>query len=483
MAGFASVRWSWMRLAVVLSMAVSGIAVSLAIGSNEKVGVASIGDGSSHPRRASRDEQVRGSSPNVVIFVIDDQPKGMIDAMPLLRSNIIEKGVTFRRGIIPTSLCCPSRAALLTGNYSHTTGVYLNKKGTYGGWPAMKRNEDVTIATELNHVGYRTALIGKYISHFSAAPRGYIPPGWDEFHYFFKPESGAYYDYRIGGTNQTKRYGSKPKAYSTDVIAGYATRFIKSTPARRPLLLYFAPTGPHSPLIAAPRDEGTWPLEPASALPGLNEAKVADKPAWIRRPKVSARWQRRHFTDQHEVAMSVDDAIGDIVTVLGRRARNTLFVYMSDNGYMLGVHRLVGKDLPHRRSTEVPMFMRFDGHIAPNSRSGRVTTNSDLTATIADAVGVSWPMEGRSVLSSRRTGTVLEQRQNHRHPAYCGFRTGRYLYVEYDEGSGREFYDYSVDPYELRNGVHRQANQGVIRKLRHRAKAACSPKPPGFHWH
>ena len=127
------------------------------------------------------------------------------------------------------------------------------------------------------------------------------------------------------------------------------------------------------------------------------------------------------------------------------------------------------------------MYVRWDGHITPNTSSNRLTTNTDITATIAEAAGLSWPMEGRSWLSTRRAGTVLEQVQ-YNGPAYCGYRTRRYLFVEYNAGEGRELYDYRSDPNERANSIRDPAYRTVRKELRNSAKASCSPTPPGFTW-
>jgi arylsulfatase A-like enzyme len=161
---------------------------------------------------------------------------------------------------------------------------------------------------------------------------------------------------------------------------------------------------------------------------------------------------------------------------------------------MLGDHRFLAKDLPYQHSTEVPMAIRWDGHVDPGV-SSRVTTNVDLTATIVEAAGLKWVTEGRSVLSRGRAGTVLEQMSSRdslgrrasqdpgrEHPAYCGWRSRRYLFVEWDQGYGREFYDYATDPDELDNALRDPAYQNTIQRMRSKAKQHCSPTPYGFSW-
>ena len=449
--------------------------------------IAATADAKAEPSPAPVFERV-SNTPNVVLIVTDDQPFGTMDAMPVTAAQIRDKGVNLTNGLIPTSLCCPSRSSLLTGNYAHTTGVYTNEgsKGI-GGWPAFHNGgaENTTLATKLNNAGYNTGLFGKYLNGYSDnRPASFVPPGWDSFVSFHSDDGGsaAYYNYTLEGTLPDEHHGTDPADYSTDVIATKATDFILNTPADQPLFLYFAPYGAHSPTIPAPRDEGTWPLEPASAIPALNEANVSDKPAWVQdNPLVDEISVRQRLTDQHETLMSVDDAVAEISLALGDRANNTLFVFMSDNGYMLGGHRMEGKDVPYRQSTEVPMFIRWDGHIAPNTSSSRPTTNVDLTATIAEATGISMTTEGKSFLSTNRVGTVLEQTTLNDHPAYCGYRNKNYLYVHYT-GDSEELYDYTVDPDELRNKADNANYATILADLKAKTINQCVPTPPGFSW-
>jgi N-acetylglucosamine-6-sulfatase len=426
--------------------------------------------------------------PNIIVFMIDDQPKGLWDAMPFTKRYLVDNGRHFVNGFIPTSLCCPSRSAFLTGDLAHTTGVYTNQNNVTGGYRAFRGYEDQTIAKALDGAGYNTALFGKYINNFNIlnTDMSYVPPGWDEFVAFnpdLQKRDAAYYDYRFRGTTDNSvHYGSAPSDYSTDVLANKAVNYIRSTPTDQPMFMYFSPFSVHSPWTPAPKYRGTWPLEPRKAIPALNEADVSDKPTWVKRlPRVNVDNMRLNYTRQHEMSMSVDDAVQRITTAMLDTRDNTMFIYLADNGYMHGSHRIVTKDVPYDRSTNVPMAVRWDEGVTPGI-SPRVTTNVDLTAGIAEAAGIEWKKDGRSFLSTPRTGTLLEQIDNINHPSYCGWRTARYLYVRYDTDRGREFYDYQKDPEELVNRIGRDSYQKRIDRFRAITVKACSPVPPGFSW-
>ena len=112
---------------------------------------------------------------NVVLILTDDQRWDTLWAMPTVTREIADRGITFANGFVSNPLCCPSRASILTGQYSHSTGVYTNHGGDLsGGFRAFRDRS--TIATWLHEVGYRTAMYGKYLNGYTAS---YVPPGWD----------------------------------------------------------------------------------------------------------------------------------------------------------------------------------------------------------------------------------------------------------------------------------------------------------------
>lgn len=424
---------------------------------------------------------------NVVVIVTDDQVEGTMDVMPITRSLIRDRGATLANGIIPTSTCCPSRTALLTGQYSRTTGVYRNV-GPNGGWPVFHAggSENHTLAVALDDQGYRTGLFGKYLNGFALADPGYIPPGWDTFRTIYDPSSrpslaaGAYYNYELRGTESAESFGQSPADYSTDVVAAEAVDFIESTPADQPLFLYFAPSGPHSPFVYAPRHEDLWHREPVSAA--VKQLTVG-RPSFLPQEVVSATRMSKALRDQHQALMAVDEAVGQIANALGSRAENTLFVYLSDNGLQMGEHGLLHKYAPYSGSTDVPMFLRWDGVISAGSTFKGIVTNADLAATVAEATGVKLVNpDGISYFApTRPEGAALEATQDRHHPAYCGWRTGRYMYVSYANGE-QELYDYRRDPDELINQANQPDYASVQAAMHREAVSACSPTPPGFSW-
>jgi len=191
---------------------------------------------------------------------------------------------------------------------------------------------------------------------------------------------------------------------------------------------------------------------------------------------------------QADTLMGVDAAVGRLIDSLRESGRldNTLIVFLSDNGYAWGEHRLQGKNTPYDVSVRVPLVMRFDGTLGAGVEDTRiVAANVDVHATILDLAGVKpGGIDGLSTLNSARDGLVMEAMRwagKRGRPAYCGFRSDNRLYVRYTTGE-EELYDYSRDPYELDNVAADPAYAVEKQALKRRTREACSPTPPGFAW-
>jgi N-acetylglucosamine-6-sulfatase len=337
-------------------------------------------------------------------------------------------------------------------------------------------------------LGYRTGLFGKYMNEWGRQEEPTAPPGWDVFRAMVTANGGAatYYNYDIVGTEPVESHSSLPADYSTDVFAQDTADFIASVPAEEPFFAMYTPFAPHGPSTSAPRHLGLWPTE--SLVPPANERDMSDKPEFMQTIPLQSRQQiTTALRKQHESLLAVDDAVQQIVDAVGPdRVANTLFVFTSDNGLLNGDHRLQRKNSPYEGATEIPLVLRWDGVIDSGETTTRLFTLQDITATIVEATGATLSTEGVSWISSRRSGSVIEgTAQNHsgvERPAYCGWRTSRYLYVRYSDGAGEELYDYAVDPAELRNAIAKPDYAGVADTMRANAQAACQPGPPGFLW-
>lgn len=435
---------------------------------------------------------------DVVMILTDDQPTGTLTGMPQLNRLLTSRGVTYSNAVIPTSICCPSRTSLLTGLLATQTGVYSNDSATgVGGYPALKASglERSTIATALDGAGYDTAYFGKYVNEYGPLYDGTAPPGWDTWRAFATAQaSGKYRNYAL---TDAVPFGQPVKTARREFVRRYSTTFlgqeaadhIRTAAPSSALFTVFAPYAPHSPFTAEKRYRGSNRVPANFFNPSILEQDVSDKPAYVRDLPLSATVEGQapgiNLAKQMDTLRSVDDQIRnlyDAVKASGRLDR-TLFVYVSDNGYLHGEHRLDGKAYPYRKSTDVPLVMRW-GAGAPGTIDDRLTiANVDIHATILQAAGLPNTSMGTSVLADRNQQGVplvgTESTSRVIRPPFCAWRTREEVFVRYGT-SEEEYYDYRTDPYELTNRINDPAVATRIDELRTLTRKSCSPTPPGF---
>jgi arylsulfatase A-like enzyme len=433
--------------------------------------------------------------PNVIVIVSDDQRWDSLWAMPQVRRHLAANGVTFTNAYVVNPACCPSRTSMLTGQYSHSTGVWRNH-GKRGGFAAF--DDSSTIATWLHDSGYETALYGKYLNGY--LHNSYIPPGWDHWMAFTGQQgraTGNYYDYDLNVDGVIEHHGELPEDYSTDLLADAAVRFVRST--ENPFFLFLTPPAPHYPAIPAPRDVAaasdleSW--RPAS----FNEPDVSDKPSWVALQAPLLTDQAARLDELHRLEVqslfALDDAVGRIMRTLEDTGKldNTAVFFISDNGYLLGEHRLVAKAAPYEESIRVPLLFRYDALGTAAREVSEPALNIDLAPTIAEIAGVDAPgVEGQSLLplitgtgSWARPGFAIEHlghrgpdRTDTGVPTYCAVHTERYVYIVYERGLN-ELYDLRQDPEQLVNRAADGTSQ-LEQRLRALATSLCDPAAPGF---
>lgn len=395
---------------------------------------------------------------NIVLILSDDQAYESVARMPYLASRT--GWYRFPNAYINNPTCCPSRATILTGQWSHHHGV----EATEG---APRFDDSSTVATWLDAAGYRTGLFGKY--HLGNVvenePTTYIPPGWDEW-YGWHGINGreAYYGYTLNENGVLVNYGSTPADYSTDVLAGKAVDFVNRN-ADSPFFLYFAPRAPHDPWTPAPRHAGT--VQPAVIHPPNFNVVGTDKPAWWaalaprKLPDID-KARQKHWTS----LLALDEAVKGIVTALKNKSlmRDTVIIYMTDNGYAFGEHRWRGKLCAYEECNHTPLLIKYLG-----KNDGRVLEqlvgNEDLAPTFAELADTSpaSPVDGQSFLPLLRgespanwENEVLLRSWNRggspgNPPTYWGIRTPDYKYIETVDTGEIELYDLAADPFELTN--------------------------------
>src|SRR5262245_59578378 len=157
--------------------------------------------------------------PNIILLLADDLDLSGIEHMPTLKSLFTQQGATFTNAFVTTSMCCPSRASFLTGQYVHNHGV-LDNRYPLGGFRKFLESgkEQSTIATWLQAAGYRTGLIGKYMNQYPQKVKNpnHVPPGWNDWHGVFFIE--MYYEYQVNENGKIGYYGAAEADYQTDVL-------------------------------------------------------------------------------------------------------------------------------------------------------------------------------------------------------------------------------------------------------------------------
>lgn len=461
-----------------------------------------LGLASSSQARELVGPQATVARPNILVVVTDDQRIGTVtpQIMPNVYSQLVQHGVSFDNGFVTNSWCCPSRASILTGQYSHTNGVW-----TTGGplaLPAWRKHENDTLATWLHSAGYRTALIGKYLNGYGAtASTTYAPPGWDVTDIIMDIDyhgNDGYYNYDTFQNGRIVHYGTAPDDYSTRVFTKKVRQFFASDPTdTRPKFAYLAYPSPHGPYTDDPLDTNALSGLSVKQPPNICEADVSDKPLFVRQQPActsSDSLYSSHLRSQGRMLVSVDRGLGQLFGDLTRtgQIKNTIIIYISDNGWLMKAHRLTGKELPYEESIRVPFLFRWDALGRSNIRLGQFALNIDIAPTITSAIGLTThdKYDGSSLLpiikgtaTSWRKDFLVEHLQgwpgDPGGPSFCAVRNSHYKYAEYATGE-KELYDLVNDPYELTNRAGSPSLATVQASLRNRLLTLCNPPPPGW---
>jgi N-acetylglucosamine-6-sulfatase len=426
-------------------------------------GVAALGGSAEGKSKAS--SAVR---PNVVVLMTDDQTVESMRVMPNVKTLIADQGVTFDNSFVSYSLCCPSRATFLTGQYAHNHGVWGNAAPNGGYYKLDSTN---TLPVWLQRAGYQTIHLGKYLNQYGTRNAREIPPGWGQWYGTPDPSTYRYLNYTFNENGNLVQFGNAAADYKTDVESRLAVDLISRQAADpRPFFMWVAFVAPHSggPRDAddpnglatpypAPRDKNHFANEPLPTPASFNEADVSDKPAAIRNRALigTARIRaiRENYQQRLESLLAVDDAVGQIVNELARigKLNDTYVIFTSDNGFMHGEHRVQqGKIVLYEPSIRVPLLMRGPGIPAGKHRS-QFVANIDLAPTIVQAVGAQpgRVMDGRSLIPFAKHNLLQSGRDILvETPTYAGVRSPNWLYAEHVTGE-KELYSLARDRDEL----------------------------------
>ncbi len=479
--------------------------------------------------RQATEEDAGGTleRPNIILILTDDLDVAAVRDHPESYPNLqalAREGTTFENAFVTNSLCCPSRATILRGQYAHNHQILGNEPPLGGvGKFRMLGREESTVATWLQVAGYETVFLGKYMNGYTG---GHVPPpGWDEWY----AVAGNYLSTQLDENGQVSEYDPE-RSYLTDMLSDRAAEYIRRTAEEdpslfatdQPFFMWLGTNAPHMPATPAARHEAAFSNTELPMPPSFGE-DVSDKPAWIRNNPQLGMGQTADleviYRNRLRSMLAVDEMVGDLVDTLRESGEldNTYIFFTSDNGFHLGQHRLdSGKWTAYEEDVRVPLLVRGPG--VPEGRTlEHLVLNNDLAPTFAALGGTEAPSfaDGRSLeplligpsappeywrdaflietaaepvpsspninerfLPPLLTGDPLPADwgaleggpgEDWGRPGLQAVRTRDYLYVEYDDGD-RELYDLRQDPYQLDN-LYEIADLGLLRQLQARLDA------------
>ena len=429
--------------------------------------------------RAAQADDVR---PNIILVLCDDHRWDAMSMMghPFLKTpqmdRLAREGVHFANAFVTTSLCSPSRASILTGLYAHNHGVVDNYHAV--------DSELVFFPQRLQQAGYDTAFVGKWHMGDRDDPQR----GFD--HWVAFRGQGTYYPDGHGTTRvvpQTRYDGLNingrrvpQRGYITDELTDYALDWLKSRRRRKaPFFLYVSHKAVHSDFV--PRDEDRNKYHDAPWTPPPTAANSAEnrrgKPRWLLDQRNS-----RHGVDYAynlskfdvevyykrycEALIAVDDNLGRLMDYLRAEGleKDTLLVYMGDNGFQFGEHGLIDKRTAYEASIRVPLLMRYPRRLEPGATVRQVVANIDLAPTILEAAGLAPArrMDGHSAWKlatgqdvAWRDALLYEYYWEWNYPqtpTVLALRGDRYKFIRYHGvWDTDELYDLQEDPAETKN--------------------------------
>lgn len=419
--------------------------------------------------------------PNFIFLITDDQ---RWDALGVVQremgerarfpwfetpnmDRIASEGVRFRNAFVTYSLCSPSRAAFLTGQYNHRNGV-INQ---YSEFPAG----NVTYAEILRRAGYDTAFIGKFHHGNSKGPR----PGFDYNATFIN--QGIYKDcpFEVNGEMVETR------GWVEDVSMDFAIDYLKAERGK-PFCMWIGFKSPHAPAQPPERTAKLYQGETARLVPNMvtpavfrlskQDAKRREVAAAALRDGTGLGGSLKYF----RCLKATDDAIGRLLAALDELdlSGNTVIVFTSDNGFYLGEHCLNDKRSAYDESLRIPMLVRYPARFPAGEVIDDLVLNIDVAPTFLDLAGLPVPdaMQGRSLVPLVE-GRATDWRQSFlaeyfldpeypNTPAWVGVRTRAAKLVKYPgHEDWTELFDLSTDPYEINNLAKDAAHRPLLERM------------------
>jgi N-acetylglucosamine-6-sulfatase len=430
------------------------------------------------------------AQPRNVVFILSDDHRydfmGFHENAPdfLQTPNMdrmANEGAHLANAFVTTSLCSPSRASILTGQYAHRHGIVDNSSPIPEGTQFF--------AEDLQRAGYRTGFMGKWhMGEVDDNPQ----PGFDRWVSF--RGQGVYYDptLNIDGESMER------EGYITDLLTDYALDWLREGEGGdEPFFLYLSHKAVHAEFMPAQRHAGQYadvPI-PYPASMANTESNYLNKPHWTREQRYSwhgvdyAYHGQLDFDDFYrsyaEALLAVDESIGRVLDYLEEAglAENTMVIYMGDNGFLLGEHGLIDKRNAYEESIRVPMMAWAPGYIQPGTRVEALVRNIDIAPTLLDLAGgtTSIQMDGTSFRPLLTGGAaagggdrefLYEYYWEHAFPhtpTTFALRGDRYNVIHYHGvWDLSELYDLQTDPRERQNLINVPSYSATVNEMRNR---------------
>jgi len=453
--------------------------------------------------------------PNVLFIMSDDHAAHAIgayrgrlaelDPTPNI-DRLAAEGMLFEQAFATNSICTPSRATLLTGQYSHVNGV----RTLNGALPPSRQ----ALANQMRRAGYETAMVGKW--HLKNEP------AFD--YYAVLPGQGSYFNpiLRVSGgvwPDHVERFSGYDSSHSSDVVTDLSLDWLKNRESDKPFFLMHHFKAPHDNFenaerydflykdIDIPEPDSLWatPNHGSKATEGMgtsigkrNQRRNMGHHMFVDESLGAEQYKRtayqRYLKKYLRTVRGVDDNIGRLLEFLVESGDldNTVIVYTSDQGFMLGEHDYIDKRWMYEESMRIPLLVRYPPFVQAGERTRALAANVDFAPTILDIAGGDIPdeMQGRSLVSILKGETPADWRKSvyyrywmhmahHDNPAHYGIRTERYKLIFFyglpldAEGAvdrttepGWELYDLKEDPHERRNVYAAPEYAPVARRLK-----------------
>lgn len=424
-----------------------------------------------------------------VIFILSDDHRydyiGFTGKVPWLRTpnmdRMAKEGAYFQNAFVTTSLSSPSRASILTGQYSHVHTIVDNYAPDPG---------NLTYFPEyLQDAGYQTAFIGKWhMGDDSDDPR----PGFDHWESF--KGQGVYFNPTLNIDG--KRVTYTDSTYTTDLLTDHAVEWLENRDKEKPFFLYLSHKAVHAKFEPAPRHKGmykgnTIDLPASYTQTETDEYKKLHWPQWVKEQRHSWHGVDYMYHDETsdlnemivkycETLMGVDESIGTILNYLesNNLDENTIVIYMGDNGFSWGEHGLIDKRHFYDESVKVPLLVKSPDIVNKGTTINSMVQNIDIAPTVMQYAGLSKPdyMPGKSFIQILKGDTTnWRDRIFYEYyweydfpmtPTVFGVRTNKYKYIRYQGvWDGNELYDLENDPNEMYNLIAKPEYQELVKSL------------------